>query len=67
MAKQFTIRVKELTTEELHGLLRHMPKRTLTKLALHHSVPITDQGVALDLAQHKKCFTLLTFTIGFHL
>ena len=67
MPKQFTVRVKELTTEELYGLLRHMPVRTLTKLAQFHSIPTTPATVAFDLAQYKKCFTTLTYNLGFQI
>ena len=67
MAKQFTVRVKDLTTEELYGLLRHMPVRTLLQLAKFHVIPTSPATVALDLAQNKKCFTTLTFNLGFNI
>lgn len=67
MAKKFSVRVKDLTTEELFGLLRHMPKRALLNHAKHHEVETTPETVAFDLAQNKRCFTVLTFNLGFQL
>jgi len=67
MAKQFTVRVKDLTSEELYGLLRQMPVRPLLKLAEHHGVETTRATAAFDLSQNKKCFTILTFNLGFHI
>lgn len=67
MPKQFSIRAKDLTTEELYGLLRQMPKRPLLRLAELHKVETNQQTVAFDLAQHPKCFTRITFNVGFSL
>jgi len=66
MAKKFSIRAADLTTEELYGLLRQMPRRPLMNLAKIHQVETTPETVALDLAEaRKKCFTLVTFNVGF--
>lgn len=68
MPKQFSIRAKDLTTEEIYGLLRQMPKRPLLNLASIHKLETSPDTVAMDLAHARaKCLTTVTFNIGFHL
>lgn len=67
MAKKFTVRARDFTTEELIGLLRHMPVRTLLNLAAHYKIETTRDTVVFDLANNKKCFTLITYNLGFNI
>jgi hypothetical protein len=67
MAKKFTARASALTADELHGLLKLMPVRTLMRLAEFHKVETTRETVARDLAKSPKCFTIITFTLGFNI
>jgi hypothetical protein len=67
MAKKFTVRATALTPDELHGLLKQMPVRPLLRLAEYHKVPTTRETVAKDLSNNPKCFTLITFTLGFQI
>lgn len=67
MAKLFTVRAKAFTSEELYGLLKHMPVRVLMNLAKHHNIETTRETVAFDLSHQKKLFTTITFSLGFQL
>lgn len=65
MAKKFSVRVTSLTPDELYGLLKHMPVRPLLRLAELHKVQTTRETVARDLSNNPKCFSILTFSLGF--
>lgn len=68
MPKKFSVRAKDLTTEEIFGLLRQMPKRPLLNLASIHKLETTPETVAMDLAHARaKCLSTVTFNIGFQL